>query len=227
MSEYLRLLEHEIHIAALSFMGLAYAIRVFWLFSFRPVTEKSLPAGHPSRTVASSLFTVARPWTIEKHRRTPVFYAQFVVFHIGAAAAISLTFIIPHWPELLAIEAVVRLMQVTLIAAFVAGMARLYRRLSDPSLRLISTWDDYFALVMMNLFYVLGAWTISNRCGACSWIVLTFFLVAALIHLYVPFSKIVHYLYYPFVRYYLGKAMAHRGIGRYVHPEASSWRNKL
>jgi hypothetical protein len=29
--------------------------------------------------------------------------------------------------------------------------------------------------------------------------------------LYVPFSKISHYLYYPFTRWWLGKALGHRG----------------
>lgn len=226
MSEYLRLLEHEIHIAALSFMGAAYAIRIFWLFRFKPGTERSLPVGHSSHAVASSLSAVGRPWTVEKYRKTPVFYAQFIIFHLGAAAAISVTFIIPHWPELLGFDAFVRSLQVILSAAFVAGVVRLYRRLSDPPLRLISTWDDYFALVMMIVFYVIGAAAISYRCDGCNWIVLTFFLVAAFFHVYVPFSKIIHYLYYPFLRYYLGKTMVHRGIGNGTHPQESSRRNK-
>ncbi len=29
--------------------------------------------------------------------------------------------------------------------------------------------------------------------------------------LYVPFSKISHYLYYPFTRTYIGRALGHRG----------------
>lgn len=155
-----------------------------------------------------------------------MFYVQFVIFHIGAAAAISVTFIIPHCPKFLAVDAVVRLLQTILTAAFLAGAARLYRRLSDPSLRQISTWDDYFALVMMNVFYVLTVAAISSRCGGCKWIVPALFLVAAFFHVYVPFSKIVHYLYYPFVRYYLGRTMAHRGTGKHTHPEEPRWRDK-
>jgi hypothetical protein len=30
--------------------------------------------------------------------------------------------------------------------------------------------------------------------------------------IYVPFSKISHYLYYPFTRYYLGKSLGYRGV---------------
>ncbi len=42
----------------------------------------------------------------------------------------------------------------------------------------------------------------------------SFFILTAFFLIYVPFSKISHYLYYPFTRYYLGKTLGHRG----VHP---------
>jgi nitrate reductase gamma subunit len=213
MSEYLRLLEHEIHIAALSFMGAAYVMRILSLFKFKLGIERSLPAKYHSHAVAASLLAVAKPWTIEKNRMTPLFYVQFAIFHLGAAAAISMTFIIPYWPEILKIDSVVWLLQIILAAAFIVGLSRLYRRTFDPALRLISTPDDYFALVMMIVFYAVGVSAVPNRYDASDWALVAFFLMAAFFHLYVPFSKIIHYLYYPFTRYYLGKTMVHRGIG--------------
>jgi hypothetical protein len=213
MGEYLRLLEHEIHITALSFMGAAYVIRILWLFKFKLGKERSLPAKYHSHAVAASLLTVAKPWTIEKNRKTPMFYIQFAIFHLGAAAAIGMTFIIPYWPEVLKIDFVVRVLQIILAAAFIVGLGRLHRRTFDPVLRLISTPDDYFALVMMIVFYAVGVSAVPNRYVASDWVLLAFFLMAAFFHLYVPFSKIIHYLYYPFTRYYLGETMVHRGIG--------------
>jgi hypothetical protein len=44
------------------------------------------------------------------------------------------------------------------------------------------------------------------------WHLITYFILTAFFLVYVPFSKISHYLYYPFTRYYLGKTMGHRGI---------------
>ena len=41
---------------------------------------------------------------------------------------------------------------------------------------------------------------------------LAFFLMGSFFLIYVPFSKISHYLYYPFTRYYLGKTFARRGV---------------
>jgi hypothetical protein len=44
------------------------------------------------------------------------------------------------------------------------------------------------------------------------WCRLIYFVLTAFFLIYVPFSKISHYLYYPFTRYYFGKTMGHRGI---------------
>jgi len=43
-------------------------------------------------------------------------------------------------------------------------------------------------------------------------ILLAYFLLTAFFLVYVPFSKISHYLYYPFTRYYFGKSMGRRGV---------------
>ena len=39
-----------------------------------------------------------------------------------------------------------------------------------------------------------------------------YFCLTAFFLIYVPFSKISHYLYYPFTRFWLGKTMSHRGV---------------
>ena len=40
---------------------------------------------------------------------------------------------------------------------------------------------------------------------------LDYFFLTAFFLIYVPFSKISHYIYYPFARYYLGRTLGHRG----------------
>jgi hypothetical protein len=37
-------------------------------------------------------------------------------------------------------------------------------------------------------------------------------MLTAFFLVYVPFSKISHYLYYPFTRFYFGKTMGYRGV---------------
>ncbi len=46
---------------------------------------------------------------------------------------------------------------------------------------------------------------------ASKWILVLFLAWTSFFLIYVPFSKISHYLYYPFTRYWIGKTLGHRG----------------
>lgn len=212
MSEFLRVLENEVQIAALAFMGTVYVLRLLWMFRFKASKEITVPAGNPRKGAAYSMMNVAMPWAMECVRKNLSFYAQFVIFHLGVAAAIAATFIIPFWSWMLEIKAVVRIFQLVLGAAFAVGIIRLIRRIASPVMRLISTLDDYFSLVLMISFFAAGFFAVPNEYKASEWPLIVFFIMTAFFLLYVPFSKISHYLYYPFARYFLGKTMGHRGV---------------
>ena len=51
-----------------------------------------------------------------------------------------------------------------------------------------------------------------NNVAGGEWQSMAFFLMGSFFLVYVPFSKISHYLYYPFTRYYLGKSLGRRGV---------------
>jgi nitrate reductase gamma subunit len=212
MSKALSILENEVQIVALTFMATVYALRLVWLFRFRSAPERTYPAGSASAGVAWSMLNVAMPWAMESTRRKPLFYVQFVIFHVGVVLAIAATFIIPYRPQLLQHAPVVRLFQGALGAAVAVGAMRLYRRLTTPALRLISSADDYLSLTLMILFFLAGAVAVPNRPGDGEWPLIAFFALTAFFLAYVPFSKICHYLYYPFTRFYFGRMQGHRGV---------------
>jgi nitrate reductase gamma subunit len=212
MSPTLRVLENEVQIAALLFMAIVYVARLAWLFRFRSAPERTYPAGSASVGVAVSMMNVAMPWAMESTRKKPLFYVQFVVFHVGVVLAIAATFIIPYWPQLFERTVVVRVFQAALAAAFGVGLLRLYRRLTTPALRLISTADDYLSLSLMILFFLAGVVAMPNRPEDGEWPLIAFFGLTAFFLVYVPFSKICHYLYYPFTRFYFGRMQGHRGV---------------
>jgi hypothetical protein len=211
MSELLQILENEVQVAALSFMGIVYIFRLIWLYRFASSKERTYAAGDEKAGIVYSMMNVAMPWAMESTRKRPGFYGQFVVFHMGVIAAIGATFIIPYWPELFKIKAVVRLFQLMIAAAFMVCLMRLYRRIVNRSVRLISTMDDYFSLVMVLFFLAAGFLAIPNKSQTGEWPLIAFFGITAFLLIYVPFSKICHYLYYPFTRYFLGRTMGHRG----------------
>ena len=212
MSKALSILENEVQVVALLFMAAVYTLRLVWLFRFRSAPERTYAAGSAAAGVAWSMLNVAMPWAMESTRRKPFFYVQFVIFHIGVVLAIGATFIIPYWPELFEVAPVVRTVQVALGAACAVGLMRLYRRLTTPALRLISTKDDYFSLTLMIVFFFAGVVATATRPADGEWPLIAFFALTAFFLVYVPFSKICHYLYYPFTRFYFGRMQGHRGV---------------
>jgi nitrate reductase gamma subunit len=214
MSDFLYTLENEVQIIALSFLGIVYIIRVVWLFRFQSQRERTYPAGSEYSGILQSMMNVAMPWAMESIRKKPGFYLQFVIFHIGVFAAIAATFIIPYWPQLFESRTYVVLFQSIIGTAFLVGILRLMRRITNPAVRLISSADDYFSLVLMTVYFAVAILAIPNTYTKSEWPLVLFFALTAFFLIYVPFSKIGHYLYYPFTRFFIGRTLGHRGVDR-------------
>jgi len=88
-------------------------------------------------------------------------------------------------------------------------MSRLLRRALQPEMRAISSPDDYFCLATLVLWMLAGILAVPQT--SLTWL-RTFYLLATFFLIYVPFSKISHYIYWPFIRYYMGKHLGHRGV---------------
>jgi len=217
MSELLHFSEHRLQEVALLFMGTVYVIRLIWLFRFKAGKERQPPSGLPGTTPAKGILyswaNVATPWAMESTRRNLFLYAQFVVFHLGVTAAITLSVLIPYGPGLLERNPwLVIAFQVIIAAALLVAIIRIVRRVGSPYLRAISTPDDYFSLILLAVWFFFGVLAARNNVAGGEWHLLTFFILTAFFLVYVPFSKISHYLYYPITRYYFGKTMGYRGV---------------
>jgi nitrate reductase gamma subunit len=86
------------------------------------------------------------------------------------------------------------------------------RRIGSATMRAISAPDDYFSLALLTVWLFSAVLAAPNDATQGEWHLLAFFLLTAFFLVYVPFSKISHYLYYPFTRYYFGKSMGYRGV---------------
>jgi nitrate reductase gamma subunit len=208
-----------IHWIALAAMVIVYTMRVRWLLAFKLGKDKSAP-GNPHLSNAKkgarySLMNVFMPWSMESTRRGFGFYLTFVLFHLGVVAGISLAFISTVARAFLTQPAVFWTMEVLLVGAFLVAIYRILRRLLRPVMRLISTPDDYFSLVMLTVWFALGAVTEAHIFGvrvvSSELYLVAYLLLTSFFLLYVPFSKISHYLYYPFTRIYIGRTLGHRG----------------
>lgn len=207
-----------VHWIALGIMGLVYTVGLWWLLRFRAIRDRQAP-GNPERTDARrgalySLANVAMPWAMESTRRKPPFYATFVIFHLGVVAGISPAFLSSLAPSLVARPLYAAVSGALLGAAFLVAVGRIVRRLTAPYLRLISSPDDYFSVIMLTFWFALAVAAQLNLAGVLEGegYLVAFLIATSFFLIYVPFSKISHYLYYPFTRYWLGRTLGHRGF---------------
>lgn len=207
-----------IHWLALAIMALVYTIRLFWLFRFRGAKDRQLPGERGNTSLWPSLYSignVAMPWVMV-NTRTPkgfVFYLSFVIFHLGVVAGIFLAFVSSLNRSLMEIPVVAFTFMTVIGAAFLVSVIRVVRRIVRPFLRLISSPDDYFSVSMLMVWFfsgVLAQAHIANLLES-EWYLVVYLAITSFFLVYVPFSKISHYLYYPFTRYWIGKTLGHRG----------------
>ena len=208
-----------VHWAALAVMGIVYTARLYWLLGFKKTKDLS-PKGGSGETTAKdaaiySLGNVAMPWAMESTRKNYPFWFSFVIFHLAVAAGIALAFLSSLAPSLVAIPVVGYALGGLCGAGFLVAVYRVIRRLTRPVMRLISTPDDYFSLFMLTGWMLLGVFAQAHIAGVAEFadenFLVAFLFATSFFLIYVPFSKISHYLYYPFTRYWLGKALGHRG----------------
>jgi len=216
VSELLHFSEHTLQEVALVFMAIVYTTRVAWLLHFKAGGDRQAPTGvgytTPRKGIIYSWLNIASPWAMESTRTQFFFYVQFVIFHLGVVSAIGLSFIIPYWPTLLESSLLVLILQISIGAAFLVGVGRMIRRIFSLYIRSISTPDDYFSLLLLTVWFAFAFFAVPNSTAGGEWHLITYFMMTAFFLVYVPFSKISHYLYYPFTRYYLGKTFGHRGV---------------
>jgi hypothetical protein len=85
-------------------------------------------------------------------------------------------------------------------------------RLVEKSLKALSTPDDHFAILLVSLFLAsagLAAWNLAQ--------LPLFYVVSALMFVYMPLGKIRHCIYFAFSRLFFGKFFGRRAI--YPHSQ--------
>ena len=174
--------------------------------------KTGLPDTSKKRGIIYSWGNILMPWSMESTRKQIIIYIQFVIFHLGVTLAILQSFLIPYAPQVMEITWVVTTFQVVIGAACIIGILRIIRRLSKPVMRAISTPDDYFSIFLLTVWFFFAFWAAPNNYAATETYLMAYFWLTAFFLIYVPFSKISHYLYYPFTRFYLGRTMGYRGV---------------
>jgi hypothetical protein len=200
--------QHLTHQIGTVILVLLYLLRLIVLLRRRPARDIASDAkGGVWAGMVAAFVTIVAPWKMESTRKHWPRYVEFIVFHVGILLNIALSFVLTYAPVVLSVPVRTALF-VLLAASFVAGSVRLFRRANLPDMRVISSPDDYVAVIMVLLFLFTGLLSLLGWEPG----IIAYFFIAALFLVYEPFSKIRHYLYYPFARCFHGTAFGRRGV---------------
>lgn len=192
MDGLLRFFEHDFHIIGLAWMAAVYGLRTIQFARLPWPGDRAPRRGSPGRGVMAAYAAAFVPWSTEGNRKHPWRWLEFAVYHLGAAAAIATTFMLSFAPGVLT-SPVRHTLAVIAAAAAAAGAVKIIRRLSRPELRLISVPDDYFSLAGVEAFLVATTIVLLAQSTPAR---MAFFIITGCYLIYVPLSKVSHYVYY-------------------------------
>jgi hypothetical protein len=192
-------------VVALGLSGLGLALKLRDIMN-RPFKEdKSRARGSAGRAILYAFTLGMAPWEKESTRRHWIAYFRGILFHLGILAALAL-FLASPW--LAALPGPVRWLALAVTAAgAAAGFAGIWLRLAEENLRALSLPDDYFSVFLTSLFVALAA-------AVLLWpaVLPLFYLAAAVMLVYLPFSKIRHCVYFFYAKFFFGLNFGHRGV---------------
>jgi len=204
----LHFVELELQIIALILFAGLYSLKIAQLIKLPLPKERAPATGNPAKGVAFSFSTLINPLSMTSTTRHLWRWIEFLIYHLGALAAILATFTLPFAPGIMTKS--VRLVFALFIGlGALIGVFKIVRRIVNPHMRYISVPDDYFSLAAVEIYFVVAALCLVYYTDIWRFI---YFLITALFLVYVPFSKISHYVYWFFARVYLGIRFGRRGI---------------
>lgn len=188
---------------ALGLVGILLRLREIMQRPFKKDYSRS--RGSDRRGILYAFTLGMAPWEKESTRQHWVAYLRGIFFHVGVFAAFGV-FLASAWLERLPLPVIWAGLALTLAGALF-GFAGIPMRLMGENERVLSLPDDYFSVFLTSLFTLLAA-------GVLLWpgLLAVFYLITALLCVYVPFSKIRHCVYFFYSKFFFGKSFGHRGV---------------
>lgn len=200
--------QYELQVVALAWLAVWYAIKIYKVARLPMTWERGMPKGNAATGVLSSYAAIFLPWLMESSKKHFWRWVEYAAYHIGALIAILNTFTTPFLPGLM-IQPVRIIFGALIIPAIGLGLVKIIRRVVTPEMRAINTFEDYFALVAVEIFLFLAVMALFIN--SPMWRTLYFFFTAAFLF-YLPFSKISHYIYVLFAGVVTGSRYGWRGV---------------
>lgn len=167
----------------------------------------SRPRGSARQGIIYAFSAGLMPGSKESTRRHTGAYFRGILFHLAIAVAfIILALLLLNLDQSLPFALRVVFSATALLGA-VCGARALAARIMDANLRYLSTGDDFVSVFLVTGFTLLaGLVLLSPPVSA------VFYLWTGILLVYLPVSKISHFMYWFFTRFFFGAKYGHRGI---------------
>ncbi|MGQ9553917.1 MAG: hypothetical protein ACUVWR_07385 [Anaerolineae bacterium] len=200
--------QHLTHLIGTTSLVSLYLLRLYFLLRHKVAPDRAPdPKGNLVQGVIWSLLILVTPWRMESSSKHWTRYVEFIIFHIAIFLNILTSFLLTYTPGIMG-PPVNYAFVLFLGLGLIAGLFRIVRRFNRPEMRIISSFDDYFSMILVLLFLFTGMLALLGL----FWAIVIYFVIAAFFLLYEPLSKIRHYLYYPFGRIFFGTDFGRRGV---------------
>ncbi|GAB4545993.1 MAG: hypothetical protein Kow0063_40230 [Anaerolineae bacterium] len=183
--------------------GIALQIRNIMIRPYRQ--DLSRARGDVRRGVLYAFTLGMAPWEKESTRRHWLAYFRGIFYHLGIFMAFAVLLVSP-WLSIIPQPFIWLAMLVTASGA-VFGFAGIVMRLTEEDTRVLSVPDDYFSVFLASLFVALAFLTLLVPA-----VLPIFYIVAAVLLVYIPFSKIRHCVYFFYSKFFFGLSFGHRGV---------------
>jgi hypothetical protein len=184
-------------------LGIALKIRDIMNRPFKK--DLSRGRGEVRRAVLYAFTLGMAPWEKESTRLHWIAYIRGILFHVGIFVAFGVLFVSP-WLDVIPLPILWLAAVVTGVGA-VAGFAGIAMRLAEENTRVLSLPDDYFSVFLASLFAALAFVVLLSPAALP-----VFYVVTAVMLVYIPFSKIRHCVYFFYSKFFFGQGFGHRGV---------------
>lgn len=192
-------------VLAAAFMVAAFARRLRVFNALPRPTDRAKPKGNIGSGVLYAYTLGMLPWAKESTRRHWLAYLRGVGFHLMLFLSLALLIVSPWFAQLqFGLRGLLAIL--TGLGAILAFAGIVLRRVEHP-LKAISTRDDFFAVFIVGLFMTTATIALINPALTWAW-----WLVSAVMLVYMPLGKIRHCLYYAYSRLFFGKTIGSRGV---------------
>ena len=145
------------------------------------------------------------PWEKESTRRHWIAYFRGIFYHLGIFMALAVLFVSP-WLSAIP-QPIIWLATVVTAVGAVFGFAGIVIRLTEENTRVLSVPDDYFSVFLSSLVVALAFLSLLVPA-----VLPVFYVVAAVVLAYIPFSKIRHCVYFFYSKFFFGLSFGRRGV---------------